>query len=359
MIEAVDLFCGAGGLTAGLRKANILVRAGYDIEATCRFAYETNNEATFVQADVSEVSSKDVARWYQTPHAFRLLAGCAPCQPFSTYNLGRDTTKDEKWPLMGAFADLIKSIGPELVTMENVPDVTKHTIYHEFLRTLEGEGYHVSAGKVACVDYGLPQLRRRHVLLASKLGPISLVPPTHLMSPVTVKDVIGDLPAVESGRCDPDDPLHKAPQLNELNLRRIRASKPGGSWSDWPEELITECHKRSSGRSYPSVYGRMEWHNPSPTMTTLCYGYGNGRFGHPEQDRAITLREAAMLQSFPRDYAFVEPGAPVHFRHVGRMIGNAVPVRLGEVIGESFVRHINELNKPISLSHQDIALHAG
>ncbi|WP_444984874.1 DNA cytosine methyltransferase [Halomonas mongoliensis] len=343
MIEAVDLFCGAGGLTAGLRQAKIDVRAGYDIESACSFAYESNNGAVFVEADISKVDPAEIAGWYQRPGAYRLLAGCAPCQPFSTYNLGRDTTKDDKWPLMGAFADLIKAIRPELVTMENVPDVTKHSIYHDFLKTLANEGYHVAAGPVACVDYGLPQLRRRHVLLASRLGPIALIPPTHLMRPVTVRDAIGNLPPVGSGECHPDDPLHKAPKLNELNMRRIRASTPGGSWKDWPNELITGCHKRSSGRSYPSVYGRMEWNEPSPTMTTLCYGYGNGRFGHPEQDRAITLREAAMLQSFPRDYLFVEPGKPVHFRTVGRMIGNAVPARLGEVIGESFMRHVEEI----------------
>lgn len=343
MIEAVDLFCGAGGLTAGLRQAGVRVRAGYDIEAACRYAYEWNNGARFVDQDVSKVEPDQVAAWYREPDATRLLAGCAPCQPFSTYNQGKDTTTDEKWPLLGAFARLIREIRPELVTMENVPDVTKHAIYHEFVDTLKGEGYHVWGSTVSCVDYGLPQNRRRHVLLASRLGPISLIPPTHLMRPVTVKDTIGNLPPVESGECHPGDPLHKAPKLNELNMRRIRASTPGGSWKDWPEELISGCHKRSSGRSYPSVYGRMEWSEPSSTMTTLCYGYGNGRFGHPEQDRAITLREAAMLQSFPRNYLFVEPGKPVHFRIVGRMIGNAVPVRLGEVIGESFMRHIEEV----------------
>lgn len=359
MIEAVDLFCGAGGLTAGLRKAQIDVRAGYDIEANCRFAYESNNDAAFVEADVSKVDPNEVANWYQDPRAYRLLAGCAPCQPFSTYNLGRDTTTDDKWPLMGAFANLIRSIGPDFVTMENVPDVTKHSIYHAFLETLAEEGYYVTAGPIACVDYGLPQLRRRHVLLASKLGPISMIPPTHLMRPVPVEAVIRDLPAVESGECDPEDPLHKAPKLNELNMRRIRASTPGGSWKDWPEELVTGCHKRSSGHSYPSVYGRMEWGSPSPTMTTLCFGYGNGRFGHPEQDRAITLREAAMLQSFPRDYLFVEPGKPVHFKTVGRMIGNAVPVRLGEVIGESFMRHVEEITEQAAdQTHSEAALRA-
>ncbi|WP_306169276.1 DNA cytosine methyltransferase [Halomonas sp. MMSF_3323] len=346
MIEAVDLFCGAGGLTAGLRKAQIQVRAGYDIEASCRFAYEHNNEATFVDKDVSKVSGTEVQSWYQSPGAVRLLAGCAPCQPFSIYNQGKDTTNDAKWPLMGAFARLIKEVQPELVTMENVPDVTKHQIYHDFVKTLKSEGYFVSPDvTVTCKDYGLPQQRRRHVLLASKLGPIALIPPTHRDKPVTVRDAIENLPKVAAGKCAPGDPMHKAAGLNELNLRRIRESKPGGSWREWPKELVTECHRRTSGKTYPSVYGRMTWDDPSPTMTTLCYGYGNGRFGHPEQDRAITLREAAMLQSFPRDYLFVEPEKPVHFKTVGRMIGNAVPVRLGEVIGLSFQEHIRMLSR--------------
>lgn len=343
MIEAVDLFCGAGGLTAGLRKAGIRVRAGYDIETKCRHAYEWNNGITFVDEDVSEVGAKDVASWYQSPTSVKLLAGCAPCQPFSTYNQGKDTTSDEKWPLLGAFARLIRQIQPELVTMENVPDVTKHAIYHEFVAALKDEGYHVWSDAISCIDYGLPQNRRRHVLLASRLGPIALMPPTHQLEPISVYDAIGHMPAVAAGETWADDPLHKAASLSDLNMRRMLASKPGGTWRDWPDELVTGCHTKSSGKTYPSVYGRMEWSKPSPTMTTLCYGYGNGRFGHPEQNRAITLREAALLQSFPPDYRFVEPGQPIHFRTVGKMIGNAVPVRLGEVIGLSFDQHLQEL----------------
>lgn len=343
MIEAVDLFCGAGGLTAGLRNAGIYVRAGYDIEETCRYAYEHNNEAEFVPTDVAEVTAEQLTAWYREPESVRLLAGCAPCQPFSTYNQGKDTTRDKKWPLLGAFARLIIQAQPELVTMENVPDVTKHAIYHEFVDTLKNEGYHVWGDTVACIDYGLPQSRRRHVLLASKLGPISLIEPSHRHNPVTVEETIKGLPALNAGECHPEDPLHKAAALSELNLRRITASLPGGTWRDWPEELVTTCHGKASGKTYSSVYGRMRWDKPSPTMTTLCYGYGNGRFGHPEQHRAITLREAAMLQSFPAEYEFIEPGQPFHFRTIGRMIGNAVPVKLGEVIGQSFNRHLQAL----------------
>lgn len=340
MIEAVDLFCGAGGLTAGLRQAGVTVRAGYDIEESCRFAYEHNNHAQFIKQDVGELTGDDINGWYQDPNALRLLAGCAPCQPFSTYNQGKDTTKDKKWPLLGAFARLIKEAQPELVTMENVPSVTKHKIYHDFVESLKDEGYHVWADTVKCIEYGLPQNRRRHVLLASKLGPIELIPATH-PKPVTVKEVIGELEPIPAGVENPNDPMHRASKLSELNMRRIKHSLPGGSWNDWPEELVAGCHTKQSGKTYSSVYGRMRWEEPSPTMTTLCFGFGNGRFGHPEQDRAISLREAAMLQSFPQDYLFSPPDQPVFFRTTGRMIGNAVPVRLGEIIGTSFRQHTN------------------
>jgi DNA (cytosine-5)-methyltransferase 1 len=339
MIEAIDLFCGAGGLTAGLRKAKIRVHAGYDIDPACKYAYEYNNKAGFILKDVSDVTGQEISGWYSRG-AVRLLAGCAPCQPFSTYNHGRDTRKDRKWPLLYQFSRLINEVHPELVTMENVPDVTKHEVYHGFLKELHRKGYHTWAGPVACVEYGLPQLRRRHVLLASLFGPIELIKPTHKNRPRTVEQAIGKLPPIKAGTVDSHDALHKAQSLSEKNLARIRASRPGGTWRDWPTSLRADCHKKESGKTYPSVYGRMAWGEPSPTMTTLCYGFGNGRFGHPEQDRAISLREAAILQSFPAHYRFAPPGQPAEFKPIGRMIGNAVPVRLGEVIGRSLQRHL-------------------
>lgn len=342
MIDAVDLFCGAGGLTAGMHATGLIeVRAGYDIERQCEYAYTENNGAAFVASDVTNVEADELLAWYR-PNRYRLLAGCAPCQPFSTYNQGKDTRNDRKWPLLYAFRRLIEETRPHLVTMENVPDVTKHEVYHDFVAGLREQGYEVWADRVDCVDYGLPQQRRRHVLLASRLGPtITLIEPTHKGQPVRVQDVIGDLPPIAAGECHPDDPLHRAATLSPLNLRRIRESRPGGTWRDWPPELIADCHRKDSGKTYPSVYGRMKAEEPSPTMTTLCYGFGNGRFGHPKQDRAISLREAAILQSFPPNYLFLPPER-ISFKAVGRMIGNAVPVRLGEVIGESLIRHVRE-----------------
>lgn len=338
-IEAVDLFCGVGGLTAGLLKSGVIVKAGYDIELACQYAYEFNNNAKFVHKDVAEVKGDEVSQWF-SEGAIKLLAGCAPCQPFSKYNQGKDTSTDKKWPLLYHFARLIKEVKPELVTMENVPDVIKHQVYHDFVAELEKLGYTVSAKEVACISYGIPQSRRRHVLLASRIGHIELIPPTH-QQPVTVREAIGHLSPITAGEEDTQDFLHKSSRLNELNLKRIKASKPGGTWRDWPTELIADCHKKDSGRTYPGVYGRMSWDAPAPTMTTLCYGFGNGRFGHPEQHRAISLREAAIFQTFPTDYQFVPVSKKPSMKKVGKMIGNAVPVRLGEVVGHSFILALN------------------
>lgn len=176
---------------------------------------------------------------------------------------------------------------------------------------------------------------------ASLFGTVELVEPTH--SPeqyVKVRQAIGHTEPISAGEVSATDALHKASALSPLNLQRIRASVPGGTWRDWPEELIAECHKRDTGKYYNNVYGRMEWDELSPTITTQCYGFGNGRFGHPEQDRAISLREAALLQSFPEDYAFTEAGKPVYFKVVARHIGNAVPVELAKAIARSIKGHL-------------------
>lgn len=340
VIEAVDLFCGVGGLTCGLRSAGITVRAGYDIDEACRFPYEHNNAAKFNAISVSDVSGSELAQWF-SPGAIRLLAGCAPCQPFSTlaHTADRD---EEKWGLLWQFQRLVEELQPELVTMENVPRVTNHAPYQDFVATLKSLGYHIDSKRVRCADYGVPQERRRFVLVASKLGALKLADSAGF-SAKTVRDAIAHLPPLKAGEEDEGDPLHKARKLTPVNLSRIRASKQGGTWEDWPEELRAPCHKAASGASFKSVYARMSWDAPAPTMTTQCFNFGTGRFGHPEQDRAITLREAAILQSFPYDYGFVEPGKKIHFSTVGRMVGNAVPPRLGEVVGKTLVEHVKTI----------------
>jgi DNA (cytosine-5)-methyltransferase 1 len=342
-IVAVDLFCGAGGLTKGLDRAGIKTALGVDIDPDCEYPYTANNDARFLKKSVAKLTPAAVKKEFAEGE-FSLLAGCAPCQPFSTYSQGRE--RDEKWGLINQFRRLVVSTSPDFVTMENVPGLAATDIFKGFVGALEKRGYSVSHQTVNCADYGVPQTRKRLVLLASKHGPIELIKPTIKQGNYKrVKEVIGGLEPLEAGEISKSDKLHHASSLSPKNLKRIKASKPGGTWRDWPRNLIAECHRKYSGKTYPGVYGRMVWDEPSPTITTQYFGFGNGRFGHPEQNRAISLREGAILQSFPKSYKFVAPGDQVHFKRVGRLIGNAVPVKLGEAIGRSIIKHAKSIRK--------------
>lgn len=339
-ITAVDLFCGAGGLTCGLQRAGIKVSAGYDIDPAAEYAYTKNNNSSFILKDVAKVTGNEIKEKLGSSD-YTLLAGCAPCQPFSSYT-NTVKEKDDKWMLLRHFSRLIQEVEPDLVTMENVPNLERQEIFQEFLKTLEGRGYFYTYKIISCPEYGIPQSRRRLVLLASKIKPIEIIPSTHEKSKyTTVRDSISHLPPLKAGEQDNNDPLHISSRLSSLNMKRIIHSKPGGTWRDWPKKLVAACHKKGSGKSFPGVYGRMSWDKPSPTITTQCYGFGNGRFGHPVQNRALSLREAAILQTFPCDYAFVPNGTQLKMREVGTLIGNAVPVRLGEIVAESIIRHIS------------------
>lgn len=340
LISTVDLFCGVGGLTNGLAAAGIPVMLGVDIDPACNYPYSTNNDAEFLLKSVDDLTVEDFPKSFFDSRV-KLLAGCAPCQPFSTYSRARSTTKPSRWTLLEHYSRLVKESRPHLVTMENVPPLRHEEVFADFVSVLESEGFRIQYSVVNCANYGVPQRRQRLVLLASRLGPIKLILPTiQEGSYKTVRDAIAHMPPLRAGEICQTDPLHQAAPLSPLNLKRIRASKPGGTWRDWEVSLRTACHLRKTGASYPSVYGRMTWDDPAPTVTTQYFGFGNGRFGHPDQDRAISLREGALLQSFPKTYAFVPAGEPVRRKHVGRLIGNAVPVNLGVAIGKSIARHV-------------------
>ena len=338
-VSCVDLFCGAGGLTHGFVLEGLPVIAGVDLDPACRFPYEANNRARFLERDVSQVTVDELQSLFGGSD-ITILAGCAPCQPFSSYaqRYALDG-KDTKWGLLYEFARLAKGARPDIITMENVPTVAKHAVFHDFVNTLKRLGYVVWFDVVDSSRYGVPQLRRRMVLLASRHGEIKMIEPTQ-KQPKTVRQAIGRLRPLEAGQAAPRDKLHASSTLSMKNLQRIKVSRPGGTWRDWPEHLVADCHRVESGKTYPGVYGRMEWDKPAPTMTTQCYGFGNGRFGHPEQDRAISLREAAILQSFPRNYSFLPGNSEVNFTALGRLIGNAVPVDLGRAIARSIKSHI-------------------
>lgn len=341
--SAIDLFCGIGGLSYGLQKAGISVVAGVDIDETCQYAYEQNVKTDFILKDISKIRGTEIKKSYwSNKDEVKILAGCAPCQPFSTHaNKIKTDKRTKKWRLIGEFQRLIEETKPDIVTMENVPNLANQKIFKDFVVFLKQKGYYVSHSNVYCPDYGIPQKRRRLVLLASKYGEIQLIPKTHSEENyVTLRQAIEHLPPVEAGDICEGDPLHKTTKLSHINLKRMKASKPNGTWLDWSDELKLACHVKDTGNTYKSVYGRMDWDEPSSTITTQFYNFGTGRFGHPKQNRALTIREAAILQTFPEDYKFYKDENEIFIKRLGVHIGNAVPVELGVVIGKSIKQHI-------------------
>lgn len=347
-IEVVDLFCGIGGLSYGMKSKGFKILAGFDLDWTCQYAYETNNGAKFIYKDIGQVKKEDIIPFY-SKKSIKVLAGCAPCQPFSSYAFKNKNKDASKYNLLYEFGRLVKEIHPDVVTMENVPAIASFklkSVLADFVKLLQDEGYQVNYQVVFCPNYGIPQTRKRLVLLASQLGKINLIPPTHTKENyVTVRDTIGNLPPLEAGESCKTDALHRCRALSPLNMQRIMSTPYGGGWKDWPKELQLKCHQEESGKSFGSVYGRMVWEEPAPTMTTLCTGIGNGRFGHPTQNRAISAREAALFQTFPITYKFFQNEQEVSLVKASRYIGNAVPPRLGEVIAESIKQHIR--NTPL------------
>ncbi|EPC19902.1 DNA cytosine methyltransferase [Lacticaseibacillus paracasei] len=344
-IRAVDLFCGVGGLTSGVQRTGIDVVAGYDILSSCKYPYEYNNHAKFFLKDVKDILKNEINNLYPSDTDYRVLMGCAPCQPFSAYShrYKNNEGHQDKLDLLDYFRKQVVNVHPDIVSMENVPQLAKKDIFQTFLDTLKLEGYKYTYKVVYAPAYGVPQKRKRLLLLASRFGDIELIDPLYGPdSYPTVADTIGHLPALAAGEQDEKDPLHVARNLSEINIQRIMQSRPNGTWHDWDPSLLPNCYRRESGRSYRSVYGRMSWDEPSPTITTQFIGYGNGRFGHPEQNRALSLREGAMLQTFPENYQF---SADDNFSmsKIALQIGNAVPVKLGEVIGRSIRRHLSEV----------------
>jgi DNA (cytosine-5)-methyltransferase 1 len=342
----VDAFCGIGGLSHGMILEGFKVTAGVDNDESCKYAFEKNNHAKFIHKDIAEFSSTELRQIYKGSRV-RILTGCAPCQPFSSLSkkkVAHETRQLRSTPLY-EFMRLVVDVLPDIVSMENVPDLSnkqKYPIFEEFIRRLTNVGYRIAYKTVDVSRYGVPQKRKRLVLLASLFGDISLIPETHSKKRVlTVRDAIAGLRPIRDGEVDPMDALHRASKLSRMNRRRIRATpKNGGSASSWRRDLLPRCYKRKSGRSFMcTVYGRMRWDDPAPTMTTHCVTLGTGRFGHPTQNRAISLREAATFQSFPKDYEFAEPHK-ISITTIAQQIGNAVPVLLGRVIAKSIKKHI-------------------
>jgi DNA (cytosine-5)-methyltransferase 1 len=281
-ISAIDLFCGAGGLTHGLARAGIEVVAGVDIDPACKYPYESNNTARFIERDVNELAPSDIADVLGTAD-LTMIAGCAPCQPYSTYSRpARSKKRENDWQLVDAFGSLVKEVQPSFVTMENVPQLVDHSVFQQLLHNLES--YSVVWSIVQAVRIGIPQTRKRLVLVGSKLGAAGLElaqeggngddSPKRHRTPSP--NCCGRSRSARSTTCRRTAQRHKSSKNTSLQARRILA----GTGRKTCRPLATG---RARGVTYPSVYGRMSWDEASPTITTQCFGYGNGRFGHPEQ----------------------------------------------------------------------------
>ncbi len=348
-VRVFDFFSGCGGASRGFKEAGMDVVFALDWDTNAKRTFEQNFPQTkFVAKDIRKVNEDTVRRLVDQlrPHPV-LFSGCAPCQPFTRQNTIRPAPdQDERVPLLLEFLRFIQTCEPDIVFVENVPGIQNVCPNSEpisdFLRGLSDAGYANPAyDSVSLKRYGVPQGRKRFLLLASRHSRLDLPCETHgpgTDNPdySTVREWIGDFPRLAAGETDPNIADHRAAGLSSLNLKRIRATPEGGGNRDWPECLQLACHQGATG--YSDVYGRMSWDRPASGLTTRCISYSNGRFGHPEQDRAISVREAACLQTFPMEFRF--SGA---LTSMARQIGNAVPVRLATIVGRHVTRHLAEV----------------
>ena len=343
-IVAYDFFCGAGGATSGLLAAGIDVVCGVDTDAAAEKTYEFNNMrpngelCRFVRADVSRLAGRHSIG----PRCSRngksvVFVGCPPCQPFTNLKTDKSGQGDSR-NLLIAFLRLIEDHLPEYIVVENVPGIQAAKyggVFAEFTTGLERLNYHYDYGIVNAKWFGVPQSRRRMTLMASSLGPIRLPNPTHQARRYVPASIAFRFPSIDAGEMHPTVPNHRSAQLSPVNLQRIRVAKPGRGHETWPDELLLDCHKKRPGHT--DVYGRMAPDHPAPTLTTRFVSLSNGRFGHPTEDRAISLREGAALQTFPDDFSFFGT-----LSTISRHIGNAVPVLMMKSIGLAIVEHYQD-----------------
>ena len=332
-IAVVDFFSGCGGTALGFEQAGMSIVGAIDNDSDAVGTYRRNFPgATVLERDIRTVQVEEVAALMPTVGA-TLFSGCAPCQPFSKQNQVRKSTDPRRF-LLAEFERFIVKLLPEFVVVENVPGLQKlgnSAPFVDFVQALRRAGYEVESAVLSALQYGVPQVRRRLVLIASRVGQVRMPMPTHGPGgapPSTVRDWIFDLPPLPAGGLDRNDVDHAAMKLSPLNVRRIRATPQGGGRGDWKSALLLNCHQNHDGHS--DVYGRLAWDRPAAAITTRCLSYSNGRFGHPEQHRAISLREAACLQTFPRSFRFLGT-----LTSRGRQVGNAVPPLLARRLAES------------------------
>lgn len=344
-LKAVDFFCSGGGMSHGMQKAGIQILAGIDYDNTCRETYETNIKgAEFIHADVFDYKETELEKKLNLKKNDDdlILIGCSPCQFWSIINTDKMKSTKSK-SLLIEFRRFVEYFNPGYVVVENVPGVLRRkneSGLEDFISWLEDHGYKVHCKIHNVNEYGVPQSRRRLTLIANRITNLELEPCKFQGSKVTVYDVIGEhngFPKINAGHKDETDFMHTVAGLKQINIERLQITeKDGGSRMAYAndENLAPNCHKNDI-LNFKDTYGRMWWHRQSPTITTKFFSISNGRFAHPEEDRAISLREGAVLQSFPKNYIFKTSS----IANTARMIGNAVPPKYANSIGKAIIKN--------------------
>lgn len=340
MYTCIDSFCGAGGLGLGLERAGFEILISFDIDKLCIDTIEANKKYFHhpsVAADIYDMLNGNLLKKCGLKRGeLFLLAGGPPCQGFSVQRRGEDS--DVRNELVLKYGQLIDELYPCFFVMENVSGLggkRGKTILEQLVENTEATGYTVSVNQIDAQNYGVPQRRRRYIIVGVRNDIQSIYSyPMPIGEKKTVRDAIGDMPVPpEDGKEHPKYSLHRRDKLSKINLKRINALKEGQGRDDLPEELLADCHKIDSDViGYRNVYGRMAWDDVAPTITARFDSFTRGKFGHPDQPRSISLREGALLQTFPMDFVF--KGNKVD---VARQIGNAVPPVLAEIIGKSII----------------------
>ena len=335
-LKAIDFFCSGGGMTYGMRQAGVDVIAGIDNDPSVRETYEKNNPGSkFIEADVFKFKETDLEKYIDIKRNDDelILIGCSPCQYWSIINTKKEKAEKSK-DLLKEFHRFVKYYNPGFVVVENVPGLERkadESGLNEFIRDLQSLGYVVSSKVYNLNEYGVPQTRKRYSLIANRVTKKKIEPDKADHKPV-VRDFIGShngFPKIDAGHKDPTEFMHTVAGLSKENLEVIRNTPKNGGNS-------IKQRKKFKGSGFKDSYSRMSWDKPAPTITTKFFSISNGRFAHPEEDRAISLREGATLQTFPKDYIFYTKS----IQATARMIGNAVPPEFARRIGEAIIKEL-------------------
>ncbi|HMQ11013.1 MAG TPA: DNA cytosine methyltransferase [Oligoflexia bacterium] len=338
MLNVVDFFSGCGGTSLGFENVGFKIIGALDFDRDSAQTYKNNfPKAIFIQENIRNFKEEELKIIIERSTGPLLFSGCAPCQPFS--NQKKHTQKnDSRKSLLLEFLRFISFWKPEYIFLENVPGIQNisrsNGIFKKFTFQLEELGYKFEIGNIYASELGVPQKRKRFILIGClkpyRLRSLQTIVNHYKHRQYTTREFIQDLPPIEAGETHEQIPNHVSSKLSKENIQRIILTPEGGDRRDWPEHLKNGCHKNYSGHT--DVYGRMKWDALAATLTTKCTSYSNGRFGHPEQNRAISVREAARLQTFPDNFIF--SGS---ITSCARQVGNAVPPRMAERISECFI----------------------